>query len=140
MYLRASLNISTCFDWPAVFCLEIDDHSDLVRIPRPTWDTGAEICADIRGPRRRVEEGTATAVARRCASCVTVRGERFPHIVAGHSSFYIAALLRTCAIRTTLAQTGAYRQVSPGSADSSEAGVLSAAANFHQKKTQNWSK
>ena len=69
--------------------------------------------AGIRGPRRRVEEGTATAVARRCASCVTVRGERFPHIVAGHSSFYIAALLLTCAIRTTL---GAYRQVSPGSA------------------------
>ena len=30
-----------------------------------------------------------------------------------HSSFYIAALLLTCAIRTTL---GAYRQVSPGSA------------------------
>ena len=40
--------------------------------------------AGIRGPRRRVEEGTATAVARCCASCVTVRGERFPHIVAGH--------------------------------------------------------
>ena len=40
--------------------------------------------AGVRGPRRRVEEGTAAAVARCCASCVTVRGERFPHIVAGY--------------------------------------------------------
>ena len=38
--------------------------------------------AGVRGPRRRVEEGTAAAVARCCASCVTVRGERFPHIAA----------------------------------------------------------
>ena len=45
---------------------------------------GFRCCDDIRGPWRRVEEDTATAVARCCASCVTVRGERFPHIVAGH--------------------------------------------------------
>ena len=43
---------------------------------------GYRCCGDIRGPRRRVEEGTATAVAGCCAPCVTGRGERFLHIVA----------------------------------------------------------
>ena len=43
--------------------------------------------AGIRGPRRRVGVDTVTAVAGRCALCVTVRGERLPlhrHIGAGY--------------------------------------------------------
>ena len=77
----------------------------LIDKTRQVHDTGVSGRDEPRGPRSRHERLTADGAA------------RFPSLLVDQPQsihqFTFAALLLTCAIRTTL---GAYRQVSPGSA------------------------